>query len=434
MSTLGKRPSSESAEPAAKKAKTDGDEKMLAGTVNSWIGGYGFITQQGGPDVFVHQSVLYVGGIDGYRALKVGQKVEFLAAEENGKFKATKVTAPGGKPLPVRTKRNGRVIEVAADEAKAPSLSGAPLIAAVKKQIEYYLSDKNLKRDVWMRNLLIAHKAVSVSNLLKCNKLKALTTELEVIKTAVTESSVLHMSTIETEPAVARGPDAETMPALPSYTPPSVLTLSDMKDGVTWKDLRAGYLTAYHAPIFVYLSHSPAYVIVGAEHAASTAQAVAGGIVGVDGAKLCSATEVTDEKLKEELLQDHYTSLAKQTHKKKRKEKRGGRSGRKRERQPEPSGPVSVAGHEYVNTEAVYDKVRGIMRSYKNSEPIMGEDKAFMMALFKAHPRSAVKLKGVRNVIVKENTKFDGNSRCFFVVKKNGEDEDISYVKCIRNL
>jgi CspA family cold shock protein len=51
-----------------------------AGTVK-WFSdskGYGFIQQSGGPDVFVHHSVIEM---DGYRTLKPGMPVEFELAE-----------------------------------------------------------------------------------------------------------------------------------------------------------------------------------------------------------------------------------------------------------------------------------------------------------------------------------------------------------------
>ena len=49
---------------------------MATGTVK-WFNdqkGYGFLSQEGGPDVFVHYSAI-VG--DGFRTLSEGQKVEF---------------------------------------------------------------------------------------------------------------------------------------------------------------------------------------------------------------------------------------------------------------------------------------------------------------------------------------------------------------------
>lgn len=49
---------------------------MATGTVK-WFNdakGYGFISQEGGEDVFVHHSAIQM---DGFRTLKEGEKVEF---------------------------------------------------------------------------------------------------------------------------------------------------------------------------------------------------------------------------------------------------------------------------------------------------------------------------------------------------------------------
>jgi len=49
---------------------------MATGTVK-WFNdakGYGFISQEGGEDVFVHHSAITM---DGFRTLKEGEKVEF---------------------------------------------------------------------------------------------------------------------------------------------------------------------------------------------------------------------------------------------------------------------------------------------------------------------------------------------------------------------
>lgn len=50
--------------------------ERITGTVKWFNGskGYGFISQENGPDVFVHFSAIQS---DGYRTLEEGQKVEF---------------------------------------------------------------------------------------------------------------------------------------------------------------------------------------------------------------------------------------------------------------------------------------------------------------------------------------------------------------------
>lgn len=431
-----------SSAPPAKKAKTEAKAEVQTGTVTTFQSkrGFGFISQEVGPDVFVHQSIIHSAD-DGYRCLRVGQVVEFTAVCENERWKATRVTGIDGAALPTQPGTSTAAKAAKANRKRgrhsepATQLTGDALNAAVKKQIGYYLSDANLKRDLWMRKLLLDSNAVSVRNLLKCNKLKALTTDLTIIETAVNGSDIIHMTTLpdeenegSTQPAVARGPDADNVPALPEYVPPTVLLLTDLADtGVTWKDIRAGYLAAYKAPVFTYLTSDTPFIIVNSIHHASVAQAVEGGIKNVEGKQICTVQEVSDAEQREALLKSHYDALGKQATRKTRKR------GRNERRQAE-EGPVSVGSEEFKSSQDVYDKVRGIMRSYKNDEPILGEDKKFVMSLLKAHPRAAEKLKYVRKVIVKENHQHDGNSRCFFVVNKDGAEEDISYVKCIRNL
>jgi cold shock CspA family protein len=61
--------------------------------------GFGFITQEdGGEDLFVHQSVIKA---DGYRSLNDGEAVEYVVVHgDDGRTKADEVTAPGGANLP----------------------------------------------------------------------------------------------------------------------------------------------------------------------------------------------------------------------------------------------------------------------------------------------------------------------------------------------
>lgn len=51
--------------------------------------GYGFISQENGPDVFVHFSAIEM---DGFKTLKEGQEVEFEVANGDKGLQATKVT------------------------------------------------------------------------------------------------------------------------------------------------------------------------------------------------------------------------------------------------------------------------------------------------------------------------------------------------------
>ena len=64
---------------------------MAQGTVK-WFNpekGYGFISQEGGEDLFVHWSEIQM---DGYKTLDEGQAVEFeITQGDNGKLQASNV-------------------------------------------------------------------------------------------------------------------------------------------------------------------------------------------------------------------------------------------------------------------------------------------------------------------------------------------------------
>ena len=64
---------------------------MIEGTVK-WFNeskGFGFLSQEGGPDVFVHHSEIRT---EGYRTLDEGQKVQFEVVESPKGPRAANVT------------------------------------------------------------------------------------------------------------------------------------------------------------------------------------------------------------------------------------------------------------------------------------------------------------------------------------------------------
>ncbi len=65
--------------------------ERITGTVNWFNGskGYGFISQEEGPDVFVHYTAI---NSDGFRNLFEGQKVEFTIEEGPKGLQAADVT------------------------------------------------------------------------------------------------------------------------------------------------------------------------------------------------------------------------------------------------------------------------------------------------------------------------------------------------------
>ncbi|HEX9680399.1 MAG TPA: cold-shock protein [Anaerolineales bacterium] len=66
--------------------------ERVVGTVKWFNGakGYGFISREGGPDVFVHFSAIQA---DGFKSLEEGQKVEFAIEQGPKGLQAAQVVA-----------------------------------------------------------------------------------------------------------------------------------------------------------------------------------------------------------------------------------------------------------------------------------------------------------------------------------------------------
>ena len=74
--------------------------------------------------------------------------------------------------------------------------ASAPTDAAIKKQIEYYLSDNNLSRDRFFREQIETDKAgwVDIAHFLNCNKVKNMGISSERIADSCAESTAVEVN------------------------------------------------------------------------------------------------------------------------------------------------------------------------------------------------------------------------------------------------
>lgn len=73
---------------------------------------------------------------------------------------------------------------------ESSSISVGDLLEAVRKQVEYYFSKENLQSDRYLVSIMDANKAVDISAIMNFAKLKALTTDEQVLIKALEASSV----------------------------------------------------------------------------------------------------------------------------------------------------------------------------------------------------------------------------------------------------
>jgi hypothetical protein len=90
----------------------------------------------------------------------------------------------------------------------------------------------------------------------------------------------------------------------------------------------------------------------------------------------------------------------------------------------------------FSNGEECRSYFRHILTSYRRNQDLNEYEHHNLIHLIeKGHPRAAEKLQGgVKSIQVKER-KVDGrSSKCFHLIKENGDIEDVSYVKCVESL
>ena len=93
----------------------------------------------------------------------------------------------------VTTKRPIEETETVYIEAPVEKKAKTCDVAALKKQVEYYLSDANLKNDKFFHTKMSedAENWLALTHILACNKIKQLTTEAKEIVEAISCSTAV---------------------------------------------------------------------------------------------------------------------------------------------------------------------------------------------------------------------------------------------------
>merc|ERR1719242_793118 len=102
-----------------------------------------------------------------------------------------------------------------------------------------------------------------------------------------------------------------------------------------------------------------------------------------------------------------------------------------RKRQKERNRPIILGTQRFLNVPALRGRVKEILNSRSDGEQLKpdGSDFKLIKALLEYHPRGAEKSKGLAGIKVGKSSK--GESRCFYMVKESGEEEDFSTIKCL---
>merc|ERR1711953_121347 len=102
-----------------------------------------------------------------------------------------------------------------------------------------------------------------------------------------------------------------------------------------------------------------------------------------------------------------------------------------RKRQKDRNRPIMVGTQKFLNVGALRGRVKEILNSRSDGEHLKpdGSDFKLIKALLEHRPKGAQKSQGM--VGIKVATSTQGDNRCFFMVKEDGNAEDFSAKKCL---
>merc|ERR1712079_836701 len=102
-----------------------------------------------------------------------------------------------------------------------------------------------------------------------------------------------------------------------------------------------------------------------------------------------------------------------------------------RKRQKERNRPIILGTQRFLNVPALRGRVKEILNSRSDGEQLKpdGSDFKLIKSLLEFHPTGPEKSKGLVGIKVAKS--IQGESRCFFMIKEGGVEEDFSAKKCL---
>jgi len=323
--------------------------------------------------------------------------------------------------------------ETATKEPELKKLKPSPADPAViRKQVEYYLSDENLRGDKFFNEKIASNEEgwLEMSLILSCNKMKAMRASFEDVVAALKDSKLelKDGGSAVRRPGNAPLPKLEEKPqhhkknTLHVHDGGAVLMIKSIPAEQSWmqvKDKLKEKLPEKVAPWFVSEVNDKAQCFV-------VCPPFAGDLALF---QTCSI-EIGGATLRTEIC---YGDLLQQTLKTLPKHVRDKRERESRRRQKERNRPILIGDQRFLSVGALRGKVKEIMNSRSDGERLKpeGTDFKLLKALIAFHPKGEEKMKGMVGLKVDKASKGDGQSRCFHIIRDDESVEDVSLVKCI---
>jgi len=332
------------------------------------------------------------------------------------------------------------------------------LLSEIQKQVEYYLSDENLKRDEFFYNIIkeSPNATVPVDTLLNCNKLKKLGATKENVVEALAKSDKLK---IVDASGVKRSsetdlPEFEPKPSkvikhdkgatkVQAYTAPTgeakqfepkifKITLSQAGD-IKWDKIQSEIQKATDAKIgYTRVNGTEGHFAVDLNKLDADLKAK---IVGTP-VKIGEIDVKIEECLGDDLKKfynDHGGHLDMCLERSGLKKKGKDRKGKAAKEAANKPIDFVFGNRRYNSLGPLKNIFKGIVMKTSDDEEITGADHDLLVELLKYHDNAEEKSKDLKHFTVGTHPLYK-QTRCFFVVRNDGTKEDFSSTKCIENI
>lgn len=323
----------------------------------------------------------------------------------------------------------------------------------IRKQVEYYLSDENLRNDKFFHGKIssAADGAVPLDVFLNCNKIKKMNATLEKLKKSLKDSLVLKLTE-----------DGNGVKRLNSNLPPLrskqlLLTLDNKKDNSGNENI------VVFVPLVLSFPITSEIAIKSKEFEKKIPKLYTGEVPYCKVSKKQGILVFNEKAVDFEALDDFvaqewplekvsikFTKMdAGETRKWFKNNKPYLEEALKRkydyttlkETEGAPVqaniddnfGPVTIGERQFSDFREAKNFFKGLMARTKNGEKLQESDEAIVKALLAYHTNASEKTKDIIGITVDCHPEYP-TTRCFFIQKHDGEEQDFSYFKCLTAL
>merc|ERR1719215_1701470 len=305
-----------------------------------------------------------------------------------------------------------------------------PDLKMVRRQVEYYFSDENLRYDKFFNEKISGEKDgwLDMNLILSCAKMKAMRASKEDVSEALKESK---LEVREDGAAIRRQgnlklPELQARPthqkknSLHAHDGGVVASLSGVPEEQSWvqvKEKLAAKLPQKVQLWFVSEVNDKNRCIVATSPFDGDQKFFEELTLEVGGATLKS------EVCQGDSLHQSLKLVPKHVRDKRERESR--------KRQKERNRPIILGTQRFLNVPALRGRVKEILNSRSDGEQLKpdGSDFKLIKSLLEFHPTGPEKSKGLVGIKVAKS--IQGDSRCFFMIKEGGVEEDFSAKKCL---